>query len=71
MHAAARQLDLAVARLEKATRESGRLAGPAPEALADALESAQKENAHLQNAAESVSVRLDGAIGRLRSVLGG
>ncbi|MHA1569154.1 MAG: hypothetical protein ACTSXZ_06775 [Alphaproteobacteria bacterium] len=63
-------MDAAVTRLEKATRSSDRLAGPRSGELIDALESAQSENAHLQETAETVSVRLDSAIGRLRAVLG-
>lgn len=68
--AAAHKLDAAVTRLEKATRSSDRLVGPRPGELVDALESAQSENAHLQETAQTVSVRLDSAIGRLRAVLG-
>ncbi len=68
--AAAQRLDAAVARLENATRSSDRLAGPRPGELIEALESAQNENANLQETAETVSVRLDSAIGRLRAVLG-
>ncbi len=68
--AAAQRLDAAVARLENATRSSDRLAGPRPGELIEALESAQNENANLQENVETVSVRLDGAIGRLRAVLG-
>lgn len=57
-------------RLEEAIRASDRLVGPRPGELIGALESAQSENAHLQETAETVSVRLDSAIGRLRAVLG-
>ncbi len=68
--AATQRLELAVSRLDEAVRMSGRLAGPEPGELVKALETVQKENAYLHETAETATTRLDGAIGRLRRVLG-
>lgn len=70
VEAATQRLELAVTRLDKAVRVSGRLAGPNPGELVQALETVQKENAYLHETAETATTQLDGAIGRLRRVLG-
>ncbi len=66
------RLDAAVARLEKALRQQG---GSAPLASGDGvqareLEALLSENSKLREINETVSTRLDGAIGRLNAVLG-
>ncbi len=66
------RLDAAVARLEKALRQQG---GGSPlasgdEAQAQELEGLLSENSRLREINETVSARLDGAIGRLNAVIG-
>lgn len=62
------RLELAVTRLERA---AGRLErrGVDRDALAQALDEARAEGAALREASVTVSARLDGVIGRLKSAL--
>ncbi len=66
------RLDAAVARLEKALGQQG---GSIPPASGDEvqireLEALRGENSRLREINETVSARLDGAIGRLNAVIG-
>ncbi len=66
------RLDAAVARLEKALEQQG---GSTPSASGDEvqtreLEALRGENSRLREINETVSARLDGAIGRLNAVIG-
>ncbi len=66
------RLDAAVARLEKALRQQD---GSTPSASGDEvqtreLEALRGENSRLMEINETVSARLDGAIGRLNAVIG-
>ena len=66
------RLDAAVARLEKALRQRD---GDSPSASGDEvqtrdLEALRGENSRLREINETVSARLDGAIGRLNAVIG-
>jgi len=68
------RLGIAVARLEKALGKQGDVqasagAGPDPELVRD-LDALRDENAQLKTINETVSGRLDNAIGRLRAVIG-
>ena len=66
------RLDAAVVRLEKALAKQG---GSTPSASGDEvqtqeLEALRGENSRLREINETVSARLDGAIGRLNAVIG-
>ncbi len=66
------RLDAAVARLEKALRQQD---GSPPSASGDQvqtreLEALRGENSRLREINQTVSARLDGAIGRLNAVIG-
>ncbi|MGF1595054.1 MAG: hypothetical protein ACFCUW_17370 [Kiloniellaceae bacterium] len=70
---ASQRLQVAIDRLEqvvtaRATRDDKRGGGDA--ALREALETARRENAQLQQLAGTVSSRLDATIGRLRKLVG-
>lgn len=65
-------LDDAVARLEKALGQQG---GPTPSPSGDEvqtreMEALRGENSRLKEINQTVSARLDGAIGRLNAVIG-
>ncbi len=66
------RLDTAVARLEKALGQQGGGSPPAPgdEVRTRELEALRGENSRLREINETVSARLDGAIGRLNAVIG-
>lgn len=75
---ASHRLQVAIDNLERvvAARAAREVAGgPGGEqdddaALREALEAARRENAHLQQLAGRVSMRLDATIGRLRRLVG-
>lgn len=66
------RLDAAVARLEKALGQRGGSTPPASgdEVRTRELEALRGENSRLREINETVSARLDGAIGRLNQVIG-
>jgi len=65
------RLDAAVARLEKALKQQGGAAAVSVDPnLARELEALRDENSRLRGVNETVSARLDSAIGRLNAVIG-
>ena len=66
------RLDSAVLRLEEALRQQGVDSPPASgdEDLARDMDALRGENSRLREINETVSARLDGAIGRLNAVIG-
>ncbi len=66
------RLDAAVARMEEALTRQGGSPPPASgdEDQTQALESLLSENSRLREINETVSARLDGAIGRLNAAIG-
>ncbi len=66
---AARRLQSALDRLDRAVVAKAAQGGAADDDLRAALEGTRRENARLQAAAAQATTRLDAAIGRLRAVL--
>ncbi len=65
------RLDAAVARLEKALRQQdGSPSASGDQVQTRDLEALRGENSRLREINETVSARLDGAIGRLNAVIG-
>ncbi len=66
---AARRLQSALDRLDRAVVAKTAQGGAADDDLRAALEGTRRENARLQAVAAQATTRLDAAIGRLRTVL--
>ncbi len=69
LEAAKMRLEKAVARLEAAVKARAKSDGGENKRLAKALENSEAECAELHGVTETVSDRLDSAIGRLKAVL--
>ncbi len=69
LEAAKMRLEKAVARLETAVKARAKSDGGENRRLAKALENSQAECAELHEVNQTVSDRLDAAIGRLKAVL--